>query len=146
MNPEIDNAKSNTFTAWLSEHPTLKLVASLVAIIGGLFGIITFLTGMPSLPELLSLLNQKYYDRFDLPVYGGDFDTNLWRRSGVTGISFEQRDGSLVLQPVDVKEGGNIALFPRKLQAIPFQEFRAMEAKLKLGSNASGPGFVKIQV
>lgn len=143
--PEHTNTPNpNNKKDWDAEHPTLKLAATLVTIIGGLVGMIL---GVISIYNYVNgnFLHSKYYDRFENSTYEGTFDPSLWERMGSSGVSIEQRNGALVLQPVEVTEGNNIALFPRQMKTIPFQEFKAMEAKLKLSGKVNGPGFVKIQ-
>lgn len=140
-----DNKTPNKISGWLAEHPTIKLLGSLVAIVGGMLGIISFMTGFTSLPEILARLNSKYYDRFEINNYEGGYNTSLWERDGNEGVLVEQRDGALVLQPVNVTEDGNVALFPIQQSPIPFEEFRAMEAKLKMSGNIQGTGFIKTQ-
>ena len=134
-----DSAKQNQGASkdTIADHPVLRFVATLVAIIVGLTTIYTFVNG--------NFLRSKYYDRFENNMYEGSFNPTLWERRGLSGVSIEQRNGALVLQPVEVFEGDNIALYPRKFQATPFKNFKAMEAKLKLSGKVSGTGFVKIQ-
>ncbi len=106
--------KSIGFGEWLAEHSCLKVLGSLIAIIGGLIGILTFAIGAPTLPDFLALLSENYYDRFEKSEYDGGYDASLWRVYGINGVLIEQRDGALVIQPADVKEDGNIALLPNK--------------------------------
>lgn len=145
--PEITNnpeGQKKERKDWDAEHPTLRLIATLVAIIGGVVGMIV---GIISIYNYLNgtLSHSRYYDRFENSAYDGSFDPILWERGGLSGVSIEQRNGALVLQPIEVTAGDNIALFPRKLKTIPFQQFEAMEAKLKLSGTIKGTGFVKIQ-
>lgn len=139
--------KKNSFTNWLAEHPTIRLIGTVVAILGGLLGIFSFATGVNSFPELFLLLrNGKYYDRFDTQRYDGNFDTALWQSDGNTGVLVEQRDGSLIIQTKDILESSNFAMLPLQQSPIPFEEFRAFEAKMKMSSNIEGTGFLKTMV
>lgn len=138
--------KSVGFGKWLAEHPGLKVLGSLIAIIGGLIGILTFATGATTLPDFLALLSGKYYDRFEKSEYDGEYDTSLWTVYGINGVLIEQRDSALVIQPTDVKEDGNIALIPNKKGTIPFDKFTAFEAELKMDGDVHGLGFIKTQM
>ncbi len=142
--PDQQNQNNKSgIASWLADHPWLKFAGAVVAIVGGITSIISFTTGVGSLPELTSLWTGNYYDRFEQSSYDGKFDPSLWKRSGNSGVLVEQRDGALVIQPVNVTEEGGIELVPIKSHPIPFDEFYAMEAKLKRGSNAQGTGFIK---
>jgi hypothetical protein len=140
-----NNKSDKGFMGWLADHPTIKVIAAFVAIVGGMIGIVTFITGQTSLTGVLAWLSNSYYDRFNSRMYEGSYDKNRWRLDGNPGVLVEQRDGALIIQPVHVTESSNLAILPIQKSPIPFEEFDAVEAKLMMGSNASGTGFIKTQ-
>lgn len=137
--------KPKTLGKWLAEHTWLKVIGAIITIIVGLNGILAFVTGAPTLPDFIALFTRKYYDDFENTIYDGSYNTDLWRLSGIEGVLIEQRNGTLVIQPTNVKEGGNIAISPREKSLVPFTKFKAIEADMKMNGDVESVGFIKTQ-
>jgi hypothetical protein len=108
-------------------------------------GIIFFITGISSIPEVRRFLFENrvaLYDDFDNPKYDGSYSQQLWEYSGVPGVELWQDNGVLILDISGQQNEGNAALSATNV----VNSLTEVQANMRLESERRGEGgFIKLQ-
>src|SRR5687767_14084180 len=127
----------------LADHPFVVLVTVLAAIIG----IVIFISGIENLPDLYKIwFLSDLYDDFESTYYDGKVNPGLWEVEGNPRGEAAQLNGALIIQTNAKKQDGNFAVHAINPVTVSYQNFRYMEARVKLDNRSAGKGsFLKIQ-
>lgn len=103
--------------------------------------------GIWLLPQGVRNEDTDFQDSFNDIQFDGAYNTTLWRYQGTSHVEIQQRNGVMAVQTTQIKEDGNNALFPLNPERWRFEDFKFLEAKLKLDRADRGEGsHVKIQI
>jgi hypothetical protein len=92
-------------------------------------------------------MQPSFHDTFDNATFNGSYNSTLWKWSGTGYVKASQENGAMVFSTTSQHADGNNALTPINPDRWSFEDFRFIEAKLKIDSRYRGEGsFVKIQL